>query len=132
MTYQMRTWVSWFTLVVLVLLAFWQIAAGNIGFGAGLLAGTLGASVIKWIKLKQLQKMQARGLNPYDERAHMIAGKAAYASLSVFTVVSALFVLAGSLLGPDIKVNPYNLLGICIALLVFIYVAFYYCYNTKL
>ena len=58
--------------------------------------------------------MQEKGLDPYDERVWFITGKSAYFAVRVFTVTCAVIVLVGSVWGPEVEVNPYNLLGLCL------------------
>ena len=72
-----------------------------------------------------------RGLNPYDERTYYITGKAAYAAYNTFIIVSGLFVLGGSIFGPQVLVNPYNTIGFAMAVLVLLHLGFYYYYNSK-
>ncbi|MDD2510845.1 MAG: DUF2178 domain-containing protein [Syntrophomonas sp.] len=120
---------SWGILLALLTLGIAQIYQGNTGFGTGLTAGVIGASVGRYIKNKKIKKLLAQGLNPYDERVYLIAGKSAYATLCTAVVLSALFVLIGSTLGPQLTVNPFNFLGNCLAILVFIYIGFYYSYS---
>jgi len=57
------------------------------------------------------------------------AGKASYATLVSSILLAALIVLFGSTFGPVVMVNPYDLLGFCIAIVVLLYVIFYYYYN---
>ncbi len=131
MMQKQRLVIKYLVLAILALLAIWQITSGNSDFGIGLLAGLMIAAVALGIKNRQLGKMVEKGMNPYDERVWSIAGKASYAAIRVFVVFIALFVLIGSIWGPGIQVNPYNLLGNCLAGLVFLYVVFYYYYNRK-
>jgi membrane protein DedA with SNARE-associated domain len=44
-------------------------------------------------------------------------------------LLAAVVVLFGSTFGPVVTVNPYDLLGYCIAIVVLLYVIFYYHYN---
>ncbi|MGI5879829.1 MAG: DUF2178 domain-containing protein [Syntrophomonadaceae bacterium] len=113
-------------------IAIWQILSGNYPFGTGLLAGIIIAGTGLGIRSRQINKMVDRGMNPYDERVWTIAGKASYASIRVFAIISAIIVLTGSIWGPETLVNPYNLLGICLALLMLLYVVFYYYYNHRM
>lgn len=130
MSYKYGNILGWGVMLVLLALGIGQIYLGNTGFGTGLTAGVIGASVGRYLKQKKIKKLQSQGLNPYDERAYFIAGKSAYATLCTGVVLSALFVLIGSLMGPPITVNPYNFLGNCLAILVFIYIGFYYYYSS--
>jgi uncharacterized membrane protein len=129
---QKKTMISkYLVLAVLAIIAIWQITSGKSDFGIGLLAGLIMAAVALGIKNRQLGKVYEKGMNPYDERVWSIAGKASYAAMRVFVIIIALFVLIGSVWGPDFQVNPYNLLGICLSGLVFLYVCFYYYFNRK-
>jgi len=119
-------------LLILGIIAIWQIASGKYDFGVGLLAGLIIAGTALGIKNRRLGKMIEKGMNPYDERVWMIAGKASYASIRIFAITCALIVLAGSVWGPAIQVNPYNLLGICLSAILLLYVFFYYYYNQKM
>ncbi|MDD3023442.1 MAG: DUF2178 domain-containing protein [Syntrophomonadaceae bacterium] len=129
MSNKLGTKLSWGIVLVLLALGITQIYVGNTGLGTGLTAGVLGASAGRYIKGQKIKKLQAQGLNPYDERAYYIAGKSAYATLSAAVVISALFVLIGSIVGPQLTVNLYNFLGICLAIMIFIYIGFYYYYS---
>jgi uncharacterized membrane protein len=124
--------IKYSVLSILGVIAIWQIASGKHDFGVGLLAGLIIAGTALGIKNRQLGKMFAKGMNPYDERVWMIAGKASYASLRIFAIACALIVLAGSIWGPAVQVNPYNLLGICLSILMLIYIFCYYYYNRRM
>lgn len=130
MTYKHGNILSWGIMLILLAVGIDQIYLGNHGFGTGLTAGVITASVGKYLKHQKLKKLQSKGLNPYDERVYFIAGKSAYATLYTGVVLSALFVLIGSILGPQLTVNPFNFLGSCLAILVFIYIGFYYYYSS--
>lgn len=117
--------------VALLALGIWAVCIGKAGLGIGLIAATLAVFVIRSIKTKRFKEQQQQGLNPYDERVYYITGKAAYAAFSTFLIVSGLVVLLGSVFGPEITVNPYNLLGFVIAFLVLLHIGFYYYYNSK-
>lgn len=131
MTTQTRYMIKTAFQMVLLALGIWAIYLGKTGFGFGLIAATLAVFVVQSRKTKRIQKQQERGLNPYDERAYYITGKAAYAAYSTFLITSGLFVLVGSIFGPEILVNPYNILGAVIGFLVLLYIGFYYYYNSK-
>lgn len=131
MTTQTRYMIKTAFQVVLLALGIWAIYLGKTGLGFGLIAATLALFVVQSRKTKRIQEQQERGLNPYDERAYYITGKAAYAAYSTFLTTSGLFVLVGSIFGPEILVNPYNMLGAVIGFLVLLYIGFYYYYNSK-
>ena len=129
MTNIQRTAAFWITIAILAGLGLWQLIYVNPGFGAGLIGGAVGVSVVRYLKQKKINELQAKGLNPYDERTYAIAGKASYATLVSSILLAALIVLFGSTFGPVVMVNPYDLLGFCIAIVVLLYVIFYYYYN---
>jgi uncharacterized membrane protein len=124
--------IKYLVLSILGVIAIWQIASGKYDFGVGLLAGLIIAGTALGIKNRRLSKMFEKGMNPYDERVWMIAGKASYVSLRIFAITCALIVLAGSIWGPAVQVNPYNLLGICLSVLMLLYIFCYYYYNRKM
>ncbi len=132
MSHKQMIFIKYFILAIIGVIAIWQISTGNYSFGTGLLAGIIMAGVILGIKNRQLNLMLEKGINPYDERVWTIAGKASYNSMRIFVVISAIIVLTGSIWDPQTLVNPYNLLGICIAVLMLLYVCFYYYYNWKM
>jgi len=119
------------TLLMLFLIGIWQVFQGETGFGSSLIGATVGVGVIRYIKGRKIHEMQARGLNPYDERIVYIADKASRLALSISIVLAAVFVLFGSAFGPVIKVNPYNFLGFCLAILTLIYLLSYYHYSRN-
>jgi uncharacterized membrane protein len=83
------------------------------------------------IKQRRISDMQEKGMNPYDERAWSLAGMAAYGAVRIFAICMAIIVLVGSIWGPQVQVNPYNLLGLCLCALLGLYVGSYYYYNRK-
>jgi len=121
-------------LVTLMLLAcgVWQVIAGEEAFGAGLIGATVCVSIVQYRKRKRIKELQAKGMNPEDERAYAISYKAGHSALNTGIMLAALYVLIGSMAGPQITVNPYNFLGICLAIVVFIYLIFYFYYNSKM
>lgn len=129
MTNIQRTAAFWITIALLAGLGLWQLLYVNSGLGMGLIGGVVGVSVIRYLKQKKIKELQAKGLNTYDERTYFIVGKASYATLASSVLLAALVVLIGSTFGPVVMVNPYDLLGFCIAIVVLLYVIFYYYYN---
>lgn len=126
------TWfIKYLVLALVAGLAIWQIVSGNSSFGTGLLVGVIIAAGSLEIRNRRIREMQKKGLNPYDERAWSLAGLAAYGALRIFVITMALIVLVGSIWGPQIQVNPYNLLGFCLCALLGLYVGNYYYYNRK-
>lgn len=132
MTTKQRVLLKYSILAFIGIIAIWQILSGNYAFGSGLLVGIVIAGAVLGIKSRKINNMVEKGMDPYDERVWTIAGKASYVSMRVFVFISAIIVLVGSICGPETLVNPYNLLGICLALLMLLYVFFYYYYNRKM
>jgi uncharacterized membrane protein len=126
------TLIKYSILSLLGIIAIWQIACGKQDFGVGLLAGLIFAGLALGIKNRQISKSVEKGMNPYDERVWTIAGRASYLALRIFAITCALVVLGGSIWGPAIQVNPYNLLGICLSVLMLLYIICYYYYNHKM
>lgn len=123
---------SMLILLLLVAAGVWQIVSGNGDFGYGLIIGIVGVMVLKFIKQKRIAELQQQGINPYDERTYAISYKASRSALVTIVLLSAVFVILGSMFGPEISVNPYNFLGGCLSLMVFIYIVFYYYYNQQM
>ncbi len=131
MTTQVRYLIGTGFQVVLLALGIWAVYIGKVGLGTSLIAATLAVFVMRSVKMKRVKELQKRGMNPYDERAYYLTGKAAYAAYSIFVIVGALVVLVGSIFGPEITVNPYNMLGVVIFLLIVLHIGFYYYYDRK-
>lgn len=127
-----RELLRYITLLCLLGIGIWQIQAGNPSFGSGLLSAAIIVFIITTIKQKKIREAQQQGINPVDERTWTIAGMAAYASYVTYALVLAIIVLLGSIWDPERLVNPYNLLGFCLAGIMFLYVGFYYYYNHKM
>lgn len=126
-----RDLLRYIVLLILIGLGIWQIQDGNTSYGSGLLASAMIVFIITTMKQRGIRRAQEQGMNPLDERTWAVAGKAAYASYVVYALVLAFIILLGSILGPEIKVNPYNLLGYCLSGIVLLYVGFYYYYNKR-
>ena len=127
-----RLMAKYATLFLIGIIAIWQISIGNTAFGTGLLAGIILATVQLGINSRQIIQNTEKGMNPYDERVWAIAGKASYIALRLFAVICALIVLLGSIWGPRVMVNPYNLIGMCLSGIMLMYVGVYYYYNAKM
>lgn len=121
---------SFLILIVLVGIGIWSAATGKVDFGIGLIVGAIVSRVLIIFKHKRVTAIQATGMNPYDERAERIIGKAAWISLRVFALLSAVVVLIGFLWGP--KVNAFILLGCSLAGLLLIYTCFCFYYNHEI
>ena len=131
MNRQMTRLIKYLVLAIIAGLAIWQIASGNSSFGTGLLVGVVAAAGSLEIKQRRISDMQEKGMNPYDERAWSLAGMAAYGAVRICVISMAVIVLIGSIWGPQVQVNPYNLLGLCLCALLGLYVGSYYYYNRK-
>lgn len=132
MTRKVRFWLGCLTQILLLGLGIWAIHLGKVGFGIGLISATCAVFVMHRIKFKKLQELQEQGLNPYDERAEVVVGKAAYATYLSFALTTALIVLIGATFGPSIQANIYDILGLSLAALVILYTIFYYYYNQRI
>lgn len=124
-----------FTRYIVFLLMFgiglWQILSGKVSLGSALMASAIATFIVQTRKRQRVRQLESRGINVYDERAWFIAGRAAYFSYVTFTLASAFVVLIGSAWGPPTLVNPYNFLGICLSLLVLLYICFYYYFSYR-
>lgn len=119
------------TLLILFFSGIWKISQGDIGLGSSLIGATVGVAIVRTIRQNKIREMQVKGLNPYDERIVFISDKASRLTLTIGIVLAAFFVLLGSVFGPQVQVNPYNFLGFCIAILIFIYLISYYHYSKS-
>ncbi|NLK52574.1 MAG: DUF2178 domain-containing protein [Syntrophomonadaceae bacterium] len=117
------------TITILTILGIWQIYQGETGFGVGLISAAVGVSAGKKIRQSKIRELQAKGLNPFDERVSFIANKAAMATWKTIVLLMAVFILLGSVFGPQISVNPYNFLGFWLAIVVIVYYGYYYYYS---
>ncbi len=127
-----RDLLRYIILFILLGMGIWEIIIGKSPYGSGLIGGAAFAFVISSIKQRKIRQAQDQGMNPMDERTWAVVGKAAYATYMAFVLLSACIVLLGSIWGPQTLVNPYALLGICLAVLVLFYTCFFYYYNRKL
>ncbi|NLJ73316.1 MAG: DUF2178 domain-containing protein [Syntrophomonadaceae bacterium] len=115
------------TLLILLAVGIWSIQKGNIAFGASLIGASVGVGIMRYIKEKRIAKLKAAGLNPHDERTMHIVGLASTFTINFIIFLIAIVILVGAVLGSEIMVNPYDLLGFCLAGIVLIYImAFYY------
>lgn len=127
-----RDFLRYIMLFLLFSIGLWQNIIGNMAYGNGLMGGAIGVFISISLKQKKIRQIEAQGLNTYDERAWFIAGRAAYFTYLTFALGSALFILIGSIWGPPLLVNPYNFLGICLCILILLYICFYYYFNYKI
>lgn len=118
------------TLALLFGIGIWNILSGKAAFGASLMGAAAGAGIMRYLKEKRTAKLKSEGLDPYDERAVFIGGLASSLTLRVTIFLFAIITLLGSVMGPDTKVNPYDLLGVCLAGIVLIYVIAF-CYYSQ-
>lgn len=122
--------IAFYAVIILLICAgTWHLQLGRPGMGAGLIAGAIGVAIVRFIKQRQLQAMIDRGLNPYDERACVLAEKSARAAMVTGVLAAAPVIILGSVFYPTPLVNPYDFLGYCMAIMVGLYLGFYYYYN---
>lgn len=117
------------TLPIFLGIGILNIQNGNIAFGASLIGASVGVGLARYMKEKQIENLKAKGLDPHDERISYIAGLASILTINVTIFLIAIIVLAGSVFGPEIMVNPYDLLGFCLAGIILIYAMAFYYYN---
>jgi len=65
----------------------------------------------------------------YDERSMYLSAKASLAAVRIYILVLAALVLTGSAFLPDWSITPWDLMGFLLALLVFLWIGFYYYFN---
>ncbi|MEQ8201368.1 MAG: hypothetical protein ABRQ24_08110 [Syntrophomonadaceae bacterium] len=122
---------SYIILVLLFGIGLWQTMSGEVPFGAGLMGGAIAVFIVTAVKQARIRRLEAQGMKVYDERVWFVAGRAAYYAYVTFALGSALVVLLGSVWGPQVLVNPYNLLGVALSILVTLYIGYYYYFNSK-
>ena len=64
------------TLLILIGMGIWLISQGNIAFGSSMIGAAIGVGLVRYIEMKKIREMQAKGLNPYDERIVFKIGRA--------------------------------------------------------
>lgn len=116
-------------LVFMLGIGLWNILNGEIAFGTSLMGASTGVGIMRYIKEKRIAQLKAKGMDPHDERTVHIAGLAATLTLNITIFIIAITVLVGSVFGSKIMVNPYDLLGLCLAGIVLIYIFAFYYYN---
>ncbi len=119
------------TIIILVFLGLFNIQKGEIAFGVSLMSASIGIGIMRFIKEKRVAELKSKGLNPHDERTTYIAGLASILTVNVTIFLMAVIILIGTILGPTTLVNPYNLLGFCLAGIVLIYIIAFYYYRRK-
>ncbi len=117
------------TIILLLALGVYMISTGDSGMGAGLIAGALGVFSMKSIQHKRQAKLEAQGKVAYDERSLYLSTKAAHAAVRIYILILAGLVLAGSVFDPVWPFTPWDLIGFLLALLVFLWIGFYYYLN---
>ncbi len=126
-----RGLLKYIILILMFGIGLWQAIAVNSPFGSGLMGAAVLVFIVTSMKQARIRRLEEQGLNVYDERVWFVAGRAAYYAYVTFALGSALVVLLGTVWGPQLLVNPYNLLGICLSILVLLYVGFYYYFNAQ-
>lgn len=124
-------------LVVLIFIAcvfgigLWNALNGMIAFGASLIGASIASGVLRYLKEKRIAKLKAKGLDPHDERVAHINGLASILTINIILFLMAIIVLVGSVIGPEVMFNPYDLLGFCLAITVIIYLSTFYYYSKR-
>lgn len=119
------------TLLILLGVGLWNIQNGKPAFGASLIGASIGVGIMRYKKEKHIAKLKAKGLNPHDERTVHVAGLASILTINATIFIIVIIVLAGSVIGSEIMVNPYDILGFCLAGIVLIYILAFYYYNRQ-
>lgn len=117
------------SLAILLTVGLWNTQKGNPVFGASLIVASLGFGILRIAKERRIAKLKAKGLNPHDERTMHIVGQASVLTINVTILLIGVIILGGSVIGPEIMVNLYDLLGFCLAGIVLIYMTAYYYYS---
>ncbi len=118
-----------FTIILLIVLGIYMTKTGDLGMGIGLIAGALGVFAVKSIQRRKMAQMAQMGMVAHDERSSYLSSKAALAAVRIYILILALLVLAGSVLDPVWPLTPWDLIGILLALMVALWIGFYYYYN---
>jgi len=119
------------TIIILMVAGIADLAVGKYGYGTGMIAGAAGVALLSWRNIKNLERMEQQGINPYDERVMQVAGLAAQGALKLVTLGLALFVGAGAVIGPVRLVNPYNFAGYLLASILLLYIGLFAYHNQR-
>lgn len=114
------------TIILLIALGVYVLKTGESGMGTGLIASAIGVFSVKSIQNKRLVKLESEGKVAFDERSLYLSSKAALAAIRIYILVLAVIVLAGSVFDPVWPLTPWDLIGFLLALLVFLWIGFYY------
>lgn len=114
---------------VITVCGIMDVRQGNWLLGAGLFAAVAVLAALSLRNIRKLEEMTKKGIDPYDERVMLVAGKAARSTMVVFTLGLAVFMVGGSVLGSPRTVNPYDFAGILLAINMMLYILFYYFYQ---
>ena len=116
-------------IILLIILAIYLINSGEIGMGIGLISGAVGVFAVKSIQRWKIAQLAKKGIVSYDERSLYLSAKAALATIRIYILLLFLLVLTGNAFNPICPLAPWDLSGILLALLVFLWIGFYYYYN---
>ncbi|MBC7076043.1 MAG: DUF2178 domain-containing protein, partial [Syntrophomonadaceae bacterium] len=101
------------------------------GTGIGIIAGAAGVFTVKSIQFKRIAEMKTQGKVVYDERSIYLSSKASLAAIRIYVLVLAVLLLIGSVFFPvSWAINPWDLIGFLLAFLVFLWIGFYYYFNS--
>lgn len=113
------------------MIGVWNITAGRITEGIGVIIGTLAVASISWYRINEMKDLEDKGVNIYDERIMHIAGMAAQGAVKIFALGLALFIGIGGVVGPKLIVNPYDFGGYLLAFILLLYVGLYYYHKAR-
>ncbi len=117
------------TVILLLALGLYLIWNGDSGMGTGIIAGAAGVFTIKSVQRRKMEKLQAKGIISYDERSLYLSARAALAAVRIYILLLAVIVLAGKVFDPVLPFTHWDLIGFLLALLVILWIGFYYYLN---
>lgn len=119
----------YFIIVLIIILGVYSIYYGNLGMGVGIISGAMGVFVIKSIQRQKIAQLAKRGIVTQDERSLHLSAKAALTAIRIYILLLSLLVLLGSVFDPVFTLTSWDLMGMLLALLVLLWIGFYYYYN---
>lgn len=120
------------SVMVLLAVGVWDLSADRSSYGIGMIIGALGIGFLAMRNIRKLEDMENKGIDVYDERVMQVAGLAAQGTIKLLALGLALFVGLGAIMGPIVKVNPYNFAGYLLTIIMLLYVGLYSFHNRRL